>query len=93
MIAIDLSQYGPIIGNETVAQRIYDLILVEVQKGSVEINMYGVKLMATFCAKQIFGGLYNALGGELFYKRISIINATDNVKKTIGIGIEMSLTK
>lgn len=93
MSTIDLTQYGPIIGNEAIAQKIFDLIFTAVQKEAVEIDMKGIKLMATFCAKQIFGGLYNALGGERFYKNIIILNASDNVKKTIGIGIEMSLTK
>lgn len=93
MSTIDLTQYGPIIGNETIAKKIFDLILTAVQTDTVEIDMKGIKLMATFCAKQIFGGLYNSLGGERFYKSIIIINASENVKKTIGIGIEMSLTK
>lgn len=93
MNTIDLTQYGPIIGNETIAKKIFDIILAEAQIGEVEIDMKGIKLMATFCAKQIFGGLYNSLGGERFYKHVTIINASDNVKKTIGIGIEMSLTK
>lgn len=92
MITIDLSSYGPIIGNETVAKKIYDQIADALQKDEVIIDMQGIKLMATFCSKQIFGCLYTSLGGEVFYEKVHVLNATDNVKKTIGVGIEMTLS-
>lgn len=91
MTIIDLSQYGPIVSNEAVAKKIYDQIVEALRNGVVTIDMKGIKLMATFCSKQIFGCLYTNLGGEVFYEKIHVQNASENVKKTIGIGIEMTL--
>lgn len=93
MTTIDLSGYGPIISDELVAKEIYELILNSAENEEVTIDMRGVRLMATFCAKQIFGGLYITLGGERFYQNVHVMNATENIKKTIGIGIEMSLSQ
>lgn len=92
-MTIDLSEYGPVIGDSVVASEIYHKIYSVVRNTSVVIDMAGVKLMATFCAKQIFGKLYLELGPNDFYDKIQIKNASDNIKTTIGIGIETSLNE
>ena len=47
--------------------------------------------MATFCAKQIFGKLYVDLGSENFFERIEILNASDDLKSIIKIGIQSAI--
>ena len=93
MTTIDLSDYGPIISDESIAKKIHALILEAGEHGEVIIDMKGIRLMATFCAKQIFGCLYVHLGGEKFYHNIHVVNATENIKKTIGVGVEMSISQ
>lgn len=89
---IELNKYGPIISSETVGEDIYKIVKEEIDKGaSVELNLLGIKTMATFCAKQIFGRLYIELGAEMFYEKISIKNADNDLKTIISIGIKNAL--
>ncbi|MDD2577072.1 MAG: STAS-like domain-containing protein [Bacteroidales bacterium] len=89
MKTIDLSIYSPIISEQKISATILNNIKDTLKEEDIiTIDMSGIKSMATFCAKQIFGGLYKELGSENFFKRIEIKNATDNVKTIIIISIE-----
>ncbi|MCU0438170.1 MAG: STAS-like domain-containing protein [Raineya sp.] len=89
---LELKEFGTIISSETIGKDIYDLIKKTINNNEeVIIDMTGIKSMATFCAKQIFGKLYIELGAEKFYNLISIKNATDDIKTIIQIGIENAL--
>lgn len=89
---IELNTYGPIIGSKTVGDEIYTLIKKELERpGSLTINVHGIKSMATFCAKQIFGRLYIELGSNLFFERIFIKGADADLKTIIQIGIQHAL--
>ncbi|KOY86046.1 hypothetical protein AD998_07710 [bacterium 336/3] len=96
---LELKTFGVIISTETIGRDIYNLINESISTDNesistdneVIIDMDGIKSMATFCAKQIFGRLYIELGAEKFYTKISIKNATDDIKTIIQIGIENAL--
>ena len=89
---ISLQAYAPSIGSEDMAK----MILKEV-KDSLSENEYtiidfsGIQTMGTNCAKLIFGDLYNTLGAIDFFNKIQISNATQNIQRTIRLGIEFSL--
>ncbi|OXA65463.1 hypothetical protein B0A67_24400, partial [Flavobacterium aquidurense] len=55
------------------------------------IDFKDVKSMATFNAKQIFGKLYLELGSNLFFEKIEIKNASDDLKLIIRLGIQSAL--
>ena len=86
---ISLQAYGPIISTEKEGLSIYEMINNELKKDSVQLDMSGIVSMTTYCAKQIFGKLYNDLGAEKFFEQIQIKNASDSVKLTIRLGITM----
>lgn len=92
MKEISLSQYGPVVSSKTIGEEIYKLIngcLAKDQK--VVVNLENIKSMATFCAKQIFGRLYLELGSQLFFERISLKGADNDLKTIIQIGIKHAL--
>ena len=86
---ISLQKYGPIISTDKEGSVIYEMINNELKNDSVQLDMSGIVSMTTYCAKQIFGKLYNDLGPEQFFERIQIKNASDSVKLTIRLGITM----
>jgi len=89
---IDLKEYGPIISDKETGEVIYNLIIKEIKNSKkVSINLGGIKSMATFCAKQIFGKLYVELGSEVFFQNIQLENASDDLKTIIKIGIKSAL--
>ena len=47
--------------------------------------------MATYCAKQIFGNLYVTLGASVFYDKIRIANASDDLRVIIRMGIAATI--
>ena len=71
MKTLNLNTFGPIIGSKSVGEEIYTLIKKSLEDTDVlTIQIDGIKSMATFCAKQIFGRLYLDLGSESFFERI-----------------------
>ncbi len=55
------------------------------------IDFQQIKSMATYNAKQIFGSLYLELGSEIFFERIEIKNATNDLKLIIRLGIQSAI--
>lgn len=89
MKIINLQGYAPIISDNNSGEEILNEISEALKTNEViSIDMKGIKSMATFSAKQIFGKLYMDLGPENFFNRIEIENASDNIKTIIRIGIE-----
>ncbi len=89
MKTINLQDYAPIISDNNSGEEILNSILESLKTNEVIcIDMNGIKSMATFSAKQVFGKLYLDLGPENFFNRIEILNASDNIKTIIRIGIE-----
>lgn len=89
---IKLDDFGPIISTKESGKKILDLIndnLKGNQKVSVDLEK--IRSMATFCAKQIFGNLYITLGAEKFFENIEILNASDDLKSIIKIGIQSAI--
>lgn len=89
---ISLKEFGPIISNKIIGEKIYQMIMEKDPRTNVvEIDLEGVKSMATFCAKQIFGQLYTGLTPEVFGKNIVIKNASPDVRPVINIGIRYAI--
>lgn len=89
---IKLEQYGPIISDKIVGEEIYQRISEALSKSEkVIIDFSGIKSMATFCAKQIFGKLYLNLSAEIFFEKLILKNALDDVKLIIKIGIQNAI--
>ncbi len=89
---ISLNEYGPIISDKPIGDKIYLQLNDVLSKGEiVTVDLENIRSMATYCAKQIFGRLYLELGPEEFFKRIKLINANDDVKLIIRIGIQNAL--
>lgn len=91
MREVNLQKYAPIIGDKEIAKKIHDELLSAAKEDGVQVNMAQVRLMATFCAKLIFGQLYTELGSEDFFSKVKIINVTENVKSTIYLGIKSAI--
>jgi len=92
MKEINLTSYGPIVSSKTVGDEIYKLINLTLTKESkIIVNLEGIKSMATFCAKQIFGKLYIDLGSQQFFDRITLKGADNDLKTIIQIGIQHAL--
>ncbi len=92
MKKIDFKEHGPIISDKQTGELIYSQIKAILNKGeSIDIDLGNIKSMATFCAKQIFGRLYSELGSNAFFERITISNASDDLKSIIRIGIQNAL--
>lgn len=92
MKTIDLTEYAPVISDEQTGIKIYQEIKNAIsQEETIVIDMSGIKSMATFCAKQIFGQLYRELGPSDFYSKIQIKNANDDIKVIIRMGIVSAL--
>ncbi len=92
MKKINLSQYGPIISDKAIGQQILSEIKSHLPNNEkIEIDLSGIKSMATFCAKQIFGNLYIEMGSNVFFDKIIFINTSDDVKLIIKIGIQNAI--
>ena len=92
MKEISLTQYGPIISIKTIGDEIYNMIKSSLNREiKISINLEGIKSMATFCAKQIFGKLYIELGSQEFFDRISLKGADNDLKTIIQIGIKHAI--
>lgn len=89
---ISFNNYGPIVSTKESGNQ----ILNEIRKSlganqNVQLDLKAIRSMATFCAKQIFGQLYVELGAESFFDRIQILNASDDLKSIIKIGIQSAI--
>lgn len=92
MKSLNLDKYGPIISDKSVGTEIYNLINTSVNKNDiVSLDLSAIKSMATFNAKQIFGRLYVELGSNIFFEKIRLLNASDDLKIIIQIGIQNAL--
>src|SRR5688500_5474666 len=92
MKEVSLESYGPVISDKEIGEEIYAILKKELNSHQqISINMASVISMATYCAKQIFGRLYLELGPQESFEKISIKNATDDVKVIIRFGIENNL--
>ena len=90
---INLSDYAPVIGDVLVADKILKDIKHSLTNDgeSVIVDFSPIRVIATNCAKHIFGRLYVDMGGESFFSRIVVINASENVKVSILNGIEAAI--
>jgi hypothetical protein len=89
---IDLTKYGPIISDKSVGKKIHDLLNSSLKENeAIEVDFKDVISMATFCAKQIFGKLYVAIGSEKFFERIKFKNVNDDLKIIIKMGIQSAI--
>ena len=89
---INLDNFGPIISTKESGNKILKLINDGLKSNQqIQIDLNKIRSMATFCAKQIFGKLYVDLGSENFFERIEILNASDDLKSIIKIGIQSAI--
>lgn len=92
MNTISLDDYGPVISDREVGNRIYELIKSRVTSGEkVEVDMKAIQSMATYCAKQIFGALYVELGSKVFYENVFLKNANNDIRIIVNIGIQHAI--
>lgn len=92
MDTIHVNQFGSVITDKEVGAKILHLSREKIDAdGVVKIDLTGILTMATYCAKQIFGSLYVQLGPEGFFRKVSISNASDDVKALIQMGILSAL--
>ncbi len=90
---IDLSKYAPVISNDEKADEILSTIRQHLSENAEEIiiDFSSIRIISTKCAKRILGTLYGELGAPLFFSRIIIENASDNVRPSLNDGIESYL--
>ena len=89
---IELRTFGNIISDENSGDIIYSKINDILKKtDNCVVDFTGIKSMATFNAKQIFGRLYLELGPEGFFQKIEIKNASGDLQLIIRLGIENAL--
>ncbi|WBX78304.1 STAS-like domain-containing protein [Tenacibaculum ovolyticum] len=89
---INLDDFGPIISTKESGDKILKLVTENLKNNNkVSVDLKKIRSMATFCAKQIFGKLYVTLGAEKFFEDIEIINASDDLKSIIKIGIQSAI--
>lgn len=89
---IELKKYGVIISDQNSGKVIFDKIkeTLELQDKCI-VDFKDVKSMATYNAKQIFGKLYIELGSNVFFEKIEIKNASEDLKLIIRLGIQSAL--
>ncbi len=91
-MSIELKKYGLIISDQDSGTIIYKEIRNEIDlNDKCIVDFKTVKSMATYNAKQIFGRLYLELGSNLFFEKIEIKNASDDLKLIIRLGIQSAL--
>ncbi len=89
---IKIADFTISITNEQQGEEILKKINIELSKNeTVEIDFKGIIAMTTFCAKQIFGNLYVKLSPSIFFKRIKLLNVSDDLKLIINQGIESAV--
>ncbi len=89
---INLDRFGPIITDKLKGDEIYTLLWKSAsQNDIVDVDLGAIKSMATFNAKQIFGKLYIKLGANVFFSKIRLKNASDDLKLIIKVGIQNAL--
>lgn len=92
MGTINLDKYGPIISTKELGDKILETARNKLKSNDkIQLDLKGIRSMATFCAKQIFGKLYIELGAENFFERVEIQNASDDLKSIIKIGIQSAI--
>lgn len=92
MNTIKIVNFSPVISSAQIGESIYNEIKKSLVKNEkVEINFDGVKSMATFCSKQIFGTLYNELTPTVFFEKLLFKNVDQDLKIIIRLGIEKAL--
>lgn len=89
---IELRKYGTIISDQESGLIIYNEIktILNSDKSCV-VDCSNVKSMATYNAKQIFGKLYLELGSEVFFEKIEIKSASDDLQLIIMLGIQSAI--
>jgi hypothetical protein len=89
---INLDDFGPIISTKESGDKILKIITENLKADNkVSLDLKKIRSMATFCAKQIFGKLYVTLGAEKFFENIEVVNASDDLKSIIKIGIQSAI--
>ncbi len=89
---INLDDFGPIISTKESGGKILKIITENLKADNkVSLDLKKIRSMATFCAKQIFGKLYVTLGAEKFFENIEVVNASDDLKSIIKIGIQSAI--
>ena len=93
MSEIMVNKYGNIISDQETGNMIFQEIKKELNSTStpIKVNLNDVITMATFNAKQIFGKLYLELGPTNFFDKIIILNANDDLKLIISLGIQSAV--
>ena len=88
-----VNKYGNIISDQETGNMIFQEIKKELNSTStpIKVNLNDVITMATFNAKQIFGKLYLELGPTNFFDKIIILNANDDLKLIISLGIQSAV--
>lgn len=91
-MTIDLKKYGPLLSDKKIGNEIYQEIKNNLNTANIiNIDFKNITSMATFCAKQIFGKLYIEMGSEKFFERIKLMNANEDLKIIIKMGIQNAL--
>ena len=88
---IDLSQYAPVISSDEKADEILSIIRQHLHE--IIVDFSGIRIISTKCAKRVLGTLYGELGSSLFFSKIIIENASDNVRPSLNDGIESYLAE
>ena len=90
--SLDLGKHGTAIVDKDTGNEVYEEIkFILKSSDDVSVNFENIVTMATFCAKQIFGRLYIELGSEDFFKKIKMINASQELRYIITTGIKEAL--
>lgn len=91
---IEIAKYSSIIANKDLGLAIYKDLSARLRDfDAITLDVGGVDVMTTFCAKQIFGRLYLDLGPEGFYDRIKIVRANDDLRLIIEQSIQNAVTE
>lgn len=89
---LEIKNYGLNITTQELGGKIYnDIINILKEEDQVLLNFNDVMTMTTFCAKQIFGQLFNELGQEEFNKKIKFEDLNEDLQAIIIHGIENSI--
>ncbi|MVM33649.1 DUF4325 domain-containing protein [Spirosoma sp. HMF4905] len=92
MKTIYLKHYGFVISDSELGQKIFDDIISALDEFNfLTIDFDEIISMATFCSKQIFGKLYLKLSSKVFFERVRIANATNEMRIVVRLGIEKAL--
>jgi hypothetical protein len=89
---IEIKKFGLIVSDQDSGKVIYDEIKSQIEAHQkCIVDFHNVKSMATYNAKQIFGKLYLELGSAVFFDKIEIRNASEDLKLIIRLGIQSAL--